>query len=510
MTAPTPSAIERRPFLKLTAGALAAATAGCRRNLDRAYSRPDTLIAGVSIYEKGALNPDELPSTLVFLPLVRNNRGERQPCLALSWQHSPDFLEWTYQLRPGVRWHDGRPVTAYDVKATLDAWGADMGMGAPDACTVHDASTVTVRGIKWAKESPDEVLGILPGHLVGQLDPRHIYEWDFWLRPVGCGPYRLLRRQASSMVELEANPDYFLGSPAIHRVVLKLTSGSGLTELLSGNVDTIKLETTADLPSIAHDARFRTYSSQSAGIGKLLSVVWNNDNPLFQEAAIRRALSLAINRRELAQLLYLPPQSARVDGLYTMRQLRRGEATEPRFDMAEAGRLLDESGWRRNGNGWRERNGAPFEFIAFVQPGMTVAAIYVQAQFRKLGVRMEVPPMDLGNLRNRLRARDFAAAICRPASIWGHLNGLRRQSTGYRNPGLEALLDQEDAAVDRDSLDQLYRAISDLVRADQPITFLTRLTPTYVAHHRVLGLSSPGHDNPLTYTEELSLDDGRH
>jgi len=126
MTPAVSEAIERRPFLKLSASALAAAAQACRRSPDRAYSRPDTLIVGVSIYEKGALNPDELGSTLVFLPLVRNNRGERQPCLAASWQHSADFLEWTYQLRPGVRWHDGRPLTAYDVKATLDAWGSDL------------------------------------------------------------------------------------------------------------------------------------------------------------------------------------------------------------------------------------------------------------------------------------------------------------------------------------------------------------------------------------------------
>jgi ABC-type transport system substrate-binding protein len=76
-------------------------------------------------------------------------------------------------------------------------------------------------------------------------------------------------------------------------------------------------------------------------------------------------LSLAINRRELLQVLHLPSQSSLVDGVYTRRQVQRGEMSEPRYDPAEARRLLDEAGWRpRSRDGMRERGGQEFRFTA--------------------------------------------------------------------------------------------------------------------------------------------------
>jgi ABC-type transport system substrate-binding protein len=136
------AAIARREWLLQM---LALGVAGCGRGGDRAYARGNTLIAGVDGYaDDRPLTPDGYAEFLVYLPLVRiDEHGERQPCLATEWEHSADYLEWTYRLRPGVRWHDGRPVTVDDVKFTHDLHAR------PDAlvprlrteCTVHDEST---------------------------------------------------------------------------------------------------------------------------------------------------------------------------------------------------------------------------------------------------------------------------------------------------------------------------------------------------------------------------------
>ena len=114
------AAIARREWL-LQMLALGAA-AGCRRAEDRAYDRSETLIVAVNGKGKDRpLTPDEEAERLVYLPLVRvDQHGNRQDCLATSWTHSSDYLEWTYRLRPNVRWHDGMPVTVDDVKFTHD------------------------------------------------------------------------------------------------------------------------------------------------------------------------------------------------------------------------------------------------------------------------------------------------------------------------------------------------------------------------------------------------------
>ena len=225
------AAIARREWLVQM---LALGAAGCRRGGDRAYSRGNTLIFALTENWDRPLCPDWPGEFLVFLPLVRENElsGDRQPCLATRWDHSADYREWTYRLRSGVRWHDGRPVTVDDVKFTLELHSRpnspymELPEGAPltESVTVHDASTFTVRGIQWSSLNADWVVSILPRHLLQDLDYQNFYKWDFWLRPIGNGPYRYLRDDPQTMVELEANPDYYKGKPRIERVVLKFST----------------------------------------------------------------------------------------------------------------------------------------------------------------------------------------------------------------------------------------------------------------------------------------------
>jgi peptide/nickel transport system substrate-binding protein len=357
-------------------------------------------------------------------------------------------------------------------------------------------------------------MSIVPKHLLDGLDYQKWYEWDFWLRPVGNGPYRYLRYQPGTMVELEANPDYYRGKPPIERVVLKFTRGASLTELLSGSVDAIVLNDSSQLPAIANDARFRTYwEMTNGGSNDFVALLWQNEHPLFRDPEVRRALSLAINRRELLQVLNQPPEFSLVDGVYTSRQARRGEGSEPRYNVAEAVRLLDTSGWRRRGSdGLRQRAGREFRFTALTQPGSwTTAALYVQDQFRDLGVRMEVQPLERSTAQTRLRARNFEAAIFRNHFVnstdWqlGFL-GVEPSPIGYRSPDLTRLLERLRMAIDPVVEDQLYGEMSDLLRRDQPFAFLFRSAVPHVVHTRVRGLAAPWHSNPLVATEDLWLD----
>jgi len=512
------AAIARREWLLQM---LALGAAGCRRGGDRAYARGNTLTAGVDGYaSERPLTPDEIAEYLVYLPLVRtNDQGDRQPCLATHWEHSADYLEWTYRLRPGVRWHDGRPVTVDDVKFTIDLHARPDSpvYGLRTECTVHDPSTFTVRGINWTRTEADSYMSIVPKHLLKDLDYQKWYEWDFWLRPVGNGPYRYLRYEPRTMVELEANPDYYKRKPKIERVVLKFTGGASLTELLSGNLDAIRTNDPAQLAVIANDPRFQTYWRPYFQEGSFWAIVWQNGHPLFRDPDVRHALSLAINRRELVQVLNLP-SSFLVDGFYTERQFRRGEGSEPRYDPAEARRLLDESGWRpRSRDGLRERSGQDFRFTALTMgsPGVE-AAVYAQDRLKDLGVRMDLQPLERFVLKDRLQAREFEAGVC-PVGLLGGpgagpLDALFGEQSllGYRNPQMTRLLEVLRTTADPEAVDQAHREMSDLLRRDQPIAFLFKYfgaSGADVVHRRVKGLSSPWRADALRFTEDLWLDD---
>ncbi|HVS12169.1 MAG TPA: pseudouridine synthase, partial [Planctomycetota bacterium] len=361
---------------------------------------------------------------LVFLPLAaRNANGELEGRLAERWEHSPDYRDWTVHLRRDVRWHDGVPVTAHDVKFTMDLLTHPAVLKVPPdafSLTVLDDSTYRITCQKEANGSPlDDWTVYYPKHLLEKLDPRDFYQWDFWTRPVGNGPYRYLRRLPKTMMEFEANPDYYRGRPRIERVVLKFGELS-MTEILSGNVDVLPYVPSMDLLKVKGDPRFRVYTYLGPGESALRipkAILWNLRHPPFRDARVRRALTLAINRRELHEALNLPEGMPIFDVLYTPGQFRRGEIPDPLpYDPEQAKRLLEEAGWHdTDGDGLREREGKPFRFTlrTTAAEGGDKPAVYIQAQLRRVGIQVDLQLLDAEAHDQRVRDGDFEAAIFR-------------------------------------------------------------------------------------------------
>ncbi|HUP01185.1 MAG TPA: ABC transporter substrate-binding protein, partial [Gemmatimonadota bacterium] len=314
------------------AGLLALAV-GCGRGRERAGSAPSTIT--VFYFEEAAFGPswDMHAKFLVFLPLVaRNDEGELEGRLAERWERSADYRDWTVHLRRDVRWHDGVPVTAHDVKFTMDLLSHPAVLKVPPGAfslTVLDDSTYRITCHQQARGSPlDDWTVFYPKHLLEGLDPEDFHQWDFWARPVGNGPYRYLRRLAGGMTEFEVNRDYYRGKPRIERVVLKYGQLS-VTELLSGNVDVLPYVPPMDLLKIEGDPRFRVYSYLEPGGSIPKAILWNQRHPPLRDARVRRALTLAIDRRELRETLNLPEGMPIADVLYTREQFQRGELPDP-------------------------------------------------------------------------------------------------------------------------------------------------------------------------------------
>ncbi|HUP01184.1 MAG TPA: ABC transporter substrate-binding protein [Gemmatimonadota bacterium] len=368
------SPIGRRQFMQWCTGSLALAAAGCRRGRDRASSGGCSVTIAYCCGVEDVLNPWEDMSAkfLLFLPLARfNEEGELEGRLAKAWEHSPDYREWTYDLRTDVRWQDGVPFTAHDVKFTLDTLSHPdvqyFGPGFIESTTVVDDATVEIRFGGYPEFFAMATV-FYPRHLLSHLLPQRFFQWDFWKRPVGNGPYRFVRRLPKTMMEFEANPDYHRGKPRIDRVVLKFVDEAGLTDLLGGGADAVTFSNPAQIPKLGNDPRFRVYHRLFELVSR--AIYWNHAHPPFDDVRVRRALTLAINRRELLRVLNLPESFPVVDGIYTDRQLRRGQLPEPLpYDPAQARELLEAAGWRDlDGDGVRERGGKAFRFTAIL-PG---------------------------------------------------------------------------------------------------------------------------------------------
>lgn len=466
---------------------------------------------------------------LMFLPLVANGEnGEYVPRLARSWEHSADFRVWTFHLRSDVRWHDGVPVTAHDVKFSIELAGnPDVLFDDPwhdlASITVVDDSTLTIAYTK-PKDARNAWMVYWPKHLLEGLDPKEFYDWDFWKRPVGDGPYRYVRHVPKTMVELEANPDFFAGKPAVDRLTLKFGSALGMSELLSGNVDILPTANEAEIPKLAADPRFEVHYYMGPDVPWLMSIFWNHESPALGDARVRRALTLAIDRRELLSVLNLPRELRLTDAPFTRRQYHDGGIPAAlEHDPERSADLLDEAGWRQSGaRSLRQQDGQTFRFTAILEAGGMVerAAVYIQSALRDVGVDMEIQTLDMSVLRGRVASGDYDAAFMPFYNhVEGHLNVLgggsgyaRRGEASNALPGYEdveagRLLRSALETVDPAKVDSIYRDLWPRILDDMPITFLYPQVQMYVVNRRVRGLKSPERGDPILFMEKLWIDE---
>ncbi|MGH7563304.1 MAG: ABC transporter substrate-binding protein [Gemmatimonadota bacterium] len=466
---------------------------------DRERSASDSTLRILYSSDESSLQPgaDNVPKFLVFSSLASYdsseawNCGQSEPGLADRWEHSPDWRIWTIHLREDARWHDGIPVTAHDVVFTMNLW-ADPDVQHWAASSIESATALddhTVR-IVYRRPSREPLNGwdvFYPRHLLEDLDRKEFWTWDFWTHPLGSGPYRYVRHVPKTMMEFEADSNFFGGRPRIERVIVKWGGGNPVSELLGGSVDAVEaMSNPNDAARLARDSRFRVYYSVlPAGV----RIYWNIQSPLFREAPVRRAFTQAIDRPGLHQALSLPAGLPLTDGLYTDCQFERRQLVPPwPYDPEEAGRLLDEAGWQdEDRDGVREKEGIPLAFTLIAPSNWlqaSAAAVFVQDQLRRVGARMEVQSLDYTAVGERFRGGEFEAAIW-PTSAQFFGTG---SPMGYDEPRVAALLKAADSTVDPAAMDRIYREISGIVRRDLPTTFLYPKVDMHAARRELQGI----------------------
>ncbi len=455
-------------------------------------------------------------SFMMFLPLAKRAgswSGDKLiGMLAKNWEHSEDYREWTIHLRKNIRWHDGVAVTAHDIKFTIDLRNQSY------SNLFRSVSVQVVDDYKLVFSSKNPFNGLdiynvyYPKHLLKDLDPEDFFNWDFWTEPIGNGPYRYVRHVPQTMIEVESNPDYFLEEPKIKHVVLKFAKDMSLIELISGNVDILPSASRDFLIKLDGDERFESYYWTGSWVH---SIYWNHNNPLFENKRIRKALTMAINRKELIQVLNYPEGLPIIDALVTKRQLKNNLYPEPiPYDPEKAIQILEEEGWLlTEGEDVRERNGNKFQFTILFNDSNSLI-LYVQDQFRRIGIQMEIQTLDDSVILQRLYSGEYDDALCwnaflTPVNIptFDHYKVYGHTSTfGYNNPQMDSLLQIADTTIDPEKLDSLYTQIGTIFNEDIPMTFLFQQVQTYIVKRKIKGLKSPMAD-PTYNMEHLWIDE---
>ena len=338
------------------------------------------------------------------------------PGLAMKWDVSADNLVFTFALRPGVKWHDGQPVTAKDVKFTMDAAAASDSKSpaqptlASYVKSVETPNDTTVVITLNKPYSPlltvlAEQLPILPQRL---LDGK-VYDDGFSKVPIGTGPYKVKERQAS-FVTLEANPDYWGQLPYTKTIILRDAPEASAQQagLLAGELDVISFSpTTMQALPMQGYVVFRGVAGSVHGINVDLQ------NPILQDVKVRKALQLALDGPRIVSVQYAggTPATSVVSPAYGQYHSDILPSAPP--DTKAAGALLDEAGWKMGAGGIREKGGQPLRlrYQAWAdQSWMNIAAI-AQASWKAIGVDVAIETVELARLTDTMSGKYDLATV---------------------------------------------------------------------------------------------------
>jgi len=431
-----------------------------------------------------------LYSSLVW-PTVK---GEYEPDLAERWSSEQGGLIWRFFLRENARFHDGSPVHPEDVKYSLllqDLGDESKYFKHIDEIHCSGKDQVTILLHEANPGFLDEIwkVSIIPAVQNRKATPP----------PLGSGPFRIQSIDGQNRVVLEAFNDYYGGRPYIDHIIFTYVPDSEAVwhRILLGHTDFAhRVSSANELFSRKLTRRFHFLKTPTAFITTLL---YYNLDPLFQEPQVRRALTMALDREYFIER-YLDPASHVASCYFVPESPYHDPSVKPLpYQPKESLRLLKECGWQdRDGDGFLDRNGRPFEFEILVPEGYQEeikVAREIQVGFYTLGLKVHITVLPMPRMvAERLETGLFQAALLglngyetNPQEDWqGNPRGAYNYAR-YSNPRLDSLLETLKKTTGQQPRLELYHEIERILGHDAPASFLYRNTFCSLLSRRIRG-----------------------
>lgn len=401
--------------------------------------------------------------------------------IAESWAADPDRLTWRFRIRPGVQFHDGTPVTAAAVTASLrTAFKGESLSNIPLDSLTTEGDAVVIR-----TRTP---FGSLPTFLLDYaaiiLAPA-AYGPDGKVRSIiATGPYRLASVDGQTTLELTRFDGYWGRKPAIARArYTAVANGETRANIaIAGDADlvfTLAPQAAARIDA-GGQARF-----VSLTVPRLRIITLNLGLPQFADVRVRQALSLGIDRAGIAAGILRHPPSAATQLLPPVLTDWANPALPPlRTDPAAARALLDAAGWVPGADGIRVKDGVRLAARMLVpanRPEIPVMATAIQSQLRGIGVEIAIEAGQASAIPDRVRdgtmqmtmfARTYVNVpdpigtiipdYTRERSSWGTMNWTGRER-------MRKLTDEYVTSFDPDRRAALRREMTALIHEEMPV-----------------------------------------
>jgi peptide/nickel transport system substrate-binding protein len=433
--------------------------------------------------------------TLMFNTLVKKNEqfdyvGE----LASDIKRSDDGLTFTFTLRDGVKFHDGRPFSSADAKYTLDLLlKSDFGK----AASFFEGTGQEKRGYIKSVDAPDPKtlvvtlnkpwVGLLSNLVAIPILAKDSYE-AVKTQPMGTGPFKFIRYDNSQQIcDLEAFPEYWEGAPKLQSIRVRAIADMNAmqAELQSGRVDIAPLPTSLSPDAVNRLGQDPNLQVKTFNGSNVVVLTMNTSSAPVDNQKVRQAIAYGIDRQTMVTNL-LKGYGKVANSIIPEESWAYSPGQTYSFDPAAAKKLLDEAGFRDpDGDGPRMRFDKP---IRYGLSGTSIVgrdvSVIVQNQLKEIGVPVEIQTYEGNTLFDEMRRGNFQIGYSQwvggnqdpifykdlfaTSEIPTQTRSARNRSR-YSNPELDKLLEEAVNTFDRTRAKELYKQIQDIVSRDVPV-----------------------------------------
>lgn len=383
-------------------------------------------------------------STKILEGLVKfDGEFNPKPVLAESWALSPDGLHVTFNLRKGVKWHDGKDFTSADVKFSLLAFKKVGPRGRITFANVADVETPDplTAVVVLTKPTPYLLRALTGGET--PILPAHAYPSENYAEspngnaPIGTGPFAFEEWKRGSYVKLRRNPDYWQKDlPHLDGFVARFVGDAAAATIAveTGEADYATDVAYADLERLRQNPKLAVNIYTDAYLNNAEVFEFNLENPILAKKEVRHALAHAIDRDFINDAIFFgtaKPAASNIPAVFTA---YNDEAPfQYPFDLEKANALLDQTGHPRGADGTR----FSLRLTYLPSDAFRKSADYFRSTFGKLGVKVEILEGDLATFIKRVYTeRGFDLNVNGISRLFDPTAGVQRLywSDGIKNP----------------------------------------------------------------------------
>ncbi len=444
---------------------------------------------------------------------------EMKPWVAESWEISEDHLTYTFHLRDDVRFSDGHPLTANDVRFTYDRI-KDPAVDAPHArnyykdviaCEIIDESTVRYRCSEpyYRHIVALGLLEIIPEHIYGKGDfNKHPNNRN----PIGSGMYMVEKWETGLQLALKRNPHFWgkavFGEPYFDKIIYEiiLDDTAAMQKLARGDLDVMGSfrdirpeDWVKRASSEKFEARFNKFAySQPA----YRYAGWNARRPMFSDKRVRQALTMLMDREAICDKIFYGFAKVATGNFMPGTPEHNKDIRPWPFDPARAKELLAEAGWAdSDGDGILDKDGVVFRFEAMTsnasKDGERILTVYKE-ELARVGIELNIRLVEWATLLQRKDERDFDCLLLAwimppdpdPYQVW-HSSQSEKGSNyvGFINEEADKIVEDARVSFDREERVRLYNRFHSIVHEEQPYTFISVAQTLLAVDKRVEGIT---------------------